>query len=410
MREQQLDLIYKNEKKLFAIAAFIAALFWLILIVATFGVALVYVLFGLLIYLFAQSGFISHLKGNGVRVSQSQFPDLHRSLTDCCQKIGMDTRPEMYLLRTDFFNALATKFLGRNFVVLFTDVVDALADEPPAIDFYVGHELGHIHCKHLRWGAFLFPALLLPVLGTAYRRAQEYTCDRYGAHCCDTDEHVRFALGAMSAGDTRWKQMSSSEYLTQVAATSGFWMSFHELTNDYPWQTKRMASALAFRQNEEIRHPRRNFFAGLLSIFVPRFGAGGGASVLVTIAMIGILAAIAIPAYQDYTIRAQVSEGLNLSGGAKAAVTEFVQDRRVLPTDNVSAGLVPANQITSLYVSGVLVEDGVIIITYGNNAHASIQGQSVTLVPDASSLPTVSWACYSSEIANKWLPAACRSN
>ncbi len=410
MREQQLDLIYKNEKKLFAIAAFIAALFWLILIVATFGVALVYVLFGLLIYLFAQSGFISHLKGNGVRVSESQFPDLHRSLTDCCQKIGMDTRPEMYLLRTDFFNALATKFLGRNFVVLFTDVVDALADEPPAIDFYVGHELGHIHCKHLRWGAFLFPALLLPVLGTAYRRAQEYTCDRYGAHCCDTDEHVRFALGAMSAGNTRWKQMSSSEYLTQVAATSGFWMSFHELTNDYPWQTKRMASALAFRQNEEIRHPRRNFFAGLLSIFVPRFGAGGGASVLVTIAMIGILAAIAIPAYQDYTIRAQVSEGLNLSGGAKAAVTEFVQDRRVLPTDNVSAGLVPANQITGLYVSGVLVEDGVIIITYGNNAHASIQGQSVTLVPDASSLPTVSWACYSSEIANKWLPAACRSN
>ena len=322
-----MDLVYKNEKELFAIAVIISALFWLTLIGATYGIALVYVLFALLFYLFIQSGFISNLKGNGVRVSEAQFPDLHRSLSKCCEKLGMETKPEMYLLRVDFFNALATKFLGRNFVVLFTDVVDSLADEPRAIDFYVGHELGHIHRRHLKWTGFLFPALLLPVLGTAYRRAQEYTCDRYGARCCDTDDNVRSALAAMSAGDTRWKELNSTEYSTQIAATSEFWMSFHELTNDYPWQTKRMASALAFRRNEEIRHPRRNFFAGLLSIFVPRVGAGGGVSLLVTVAMIGILAAIAIPAYQDYTNRTQVSEGLNLSGGAKAAVTEYVRDR-----------------------------------------------------------------------------------
>ena len=171
-----------------------------------------------------------------------------------------------------------------------------------------------------------------------------------------------------------------------------------------------MASALAFRKNEEIRHPRRSFFAGLLSLFVPRFGAGGGASLLITVAMIGILAAIAIPAYQDYTIRAQVSEGLNLSAGAKAAVAEFVQDRREWPMDNASAGLEPASEISGKYVSGVRIEEGVVVISYGNNAHASIQGHSLMLVPDASSLPNISWECHSSEIPNKWLPAACRSN
>lgn len=407
---EKMDLVYKKEKKLFAIAAIISALFWLILVGATFGIALVYILIGLLFYLFAQSGFISHLKGNGVRVSEGQFPELHRSLTDCCQKIGMNTPPEMYLLRTDFFNALATKFLGRNFIVLFTDVVDALDENPSAVDFYIGHELGHIHRKHLKWSGFLFPALLLPVLGTAYRRAQEYTCDRYGAHCCNSDDDVRFALAAISAGDTRWKDLNSSAYSRQVAVTSEFWMSFHEFTNDYPWLTKRMASALAFRQGEEIRHPRRSFFAGLLSVFVPRFGAGGGASLLVTVAMIGILAAIAIPAYQDYTIRAQISEGLNLSGGAKAAVAEFVQDRQEWPIDNATAGLAPANEISGKYVSGVRVEGGVVVVSYGNSAHASIQGNTLMLVPDASSLPTVSWDCSSSEIANKWLPAVCRSN
>lgn len=405
-----MDLVYKNEKKLFAIAVIISALFWLVLIGVTFGIALVYVLFALLFYLFVQSGFISHLKGNGVRVSERQFPALYRSLTDCCEKIGIHAPPEMYLLRTDFFNALATKFLGRNFVVLFTDVVDALHENPSAVDFYIGHELGHIHRKHLNWSGFLFPALLLPVLGTAYRRAQEYTCDRYGAHCCNTDDDVRFALAAISAGDTRWKDLNSSVYATQVAVTNEFWMSFHELTNDYPWLTKRMASALAFRKNEEIRHPRRSFFAGLLSIFVPRFGVGGAASLLVAVAMIGILAAIAIPAYQDYTIRAQVSEGLNLSAGAKAAVTEFVQDRREWPKDNATAGLAPASDMSGQYVSGIRIEEGVVVISYGNNAHGSIQGHSLMLVPDASSLPNISWECYSSEIANKWLPAACRSN
>ena len=405
-----MDLVYKNEKKLFAIAVTISALFWLALIGATFGIALIYVLLGLLFYLFAQSGFISHIKGNGVRVSDDQFPELHRSLADCCQKIGVGTSPEMYLLRTDFFNALATKFLGRRFIVLFTDVVDAFADNPSAIDFYIGHELGHIHRNHLRWSGFLFPALLLPVLGTAYRRAQEYTCDRYGAHCCNTDDDVRFALAAITAGNTCWKGLNTSGYSSQIAVTKEFWMSFHELTNDYPWLTKRMASALAYRKNEEIRHPRRNFFAGLLSIFVPRVGAGGSASVLITVAMIGVLAAIAIPAYQDYTIRAQVSEGLNLSGSAKAAVTEFAQDRSEWPSDNASAGLAPATQISGQFVSGVRVDEGVVVVTYGNNAHASIQGHTLTLVPDASNFPTVTWECYSSEIANKWLPAACRSN
>lgn len=405
-----MDLVYKNEKKLFAIAVLISALLWLILIGTTFGVALVFILFGLLFYLFAQSGFISHLKGNGVRVSEGQFPALHRSLTDCCQKIGINTPPEMYLLRTDFFNALATKFLGRNIVVLFTDVVDALDENPSAVDFYIGHELGHIHRKHLRWSGFLFPALLLPVLGTAYRRAQEYTCDRYGAHCCSTDDDVRFALATISAGDTRWKNLDSSVYATQVAVTNEFWMSFHELTNDYPWLTKRMASALAFRKNEEIRHPRRSFFAGLLSIFIPRFGAHGGASLLVTVAVIGILAAIAIPAYQDYTIRGQVSEGLNLAAGTKAAVAEFVQERREWPLDNASVGLAPASDISGQYVSAVRIEEGVVVISYGNNAHASIQGHSLMLVPDASVPPNVSWECYSSDIANKWLPSACRSD
>ena len=94
---------------------------------------------------------------------------------------------------------------------------------------------------------------------------------------------------------------------------------------------------------------------------------------MIVIAIIGILAAIAIPAYQDYTIRAQVSEGLNLSGGAKAAVTEYFQDRGTMPTNNTDAGLsTPATQIAGKYVSSVLIHfrlllDMLIAFAHGNN-------------------------------------------
>ena len=84
-----MDLVYRNEKKLFTIAAIISTLFWVILIVFTYGVALIYVLLVFIVYLFAQSGFISHIKGNGVKVTEAQYPDLHHSLTGCCQKIGL---------------------------------------------------------------------------------------------------------------------------------------------------------------------------------------------------------------------------------------------------------------------------------------------------------------------------------
>ena len=129
---------------------------------------------------------------------------------------------------------------------------------------------------------------------------------------------------------------------------------------------------------------------------------------MIVVAIIGILAAIAIPAYQDYTIRAQVSEGLNLSGGAKAAVTEYFQDRGILPVDNATAGLAAPGEIQGKYVDLVTVAAGVINVRYGNDAHTVITGSTVVLTPDTTNPGSVAWVCTGGGIANKHLPAACR--
>jgi len=123
------------------------------------------------------------------------------------------------------------------------------------------------------------------------------------------------------------------------------------------------------------------------------------APTLIIVAMIGVLAAIAIPSFEDYAIRAQVSEGIHLSEDLRALVTEYVRDNRKWPTNNNSVGLAAAETITGPYVSGVAVQDGVVLVTYGGGAHANIQGKSIVLSLEASNPPpTVIWICNSLEI------------
>ena len=121
---------------------------------------------------------------------------------------------------------------------------------------------------------------------------------------------------------------------------------------------------------------------------------------MIVVAIIGILAAIAIPAYQDYTIRSQVSEGLTLAAAAKAAVSEWYAQNGDAPANRIEAGLGATDTPSDTqgnYVSGVAINNGVITITYSNDppqrANARINGLTLTLVPYVSTDGSVSWKC-----------------
>ena len=112
---------------------------------------------------------------------------------------------------------------------------------------------------------------------------------------------------------------------------------------------------------------------------------------MIVVAIIGILAAIAIPAYQDYVVRSQVSEGLNMASATKASVAEFFADRGTWPADNAALGITQTP--VGKYVSGVTVTNGQILISYGNDANTAIQGDSLQLRPGSTPNMDVVWQC-----------------
>ena len=253
-------LVHPKEKIYFGVCVAVSVFLYLILAGIILdggpaaGTVLLYLFLGILGYFLIHGLHIGHVRGNGVRVSDRQFPQLHAIAEEHCRRLGMEA-PAIFVLQSGgVLNAFATRFLGRNFVIIYSDVL-ALATQKgeKAVSFVVGHELGHVRRKHMTLRALLYPSMIIPFLGGAYSRACEYTCDRFG-NALEPEAGVDGLL-VLAAGRDLYDQVNSIEYGKQRNTETGFFVRFAEILSTHPNLPKRVAALDALRQRESI--PKR---------------------------------------------------------------------------------------------------------------------------------------------------------
>ncbi len=190
--------------------------------------------------LFIQGFLIGYLRGNAVKITQRQFPDIYEIAHRQSLSLGLKSIPDMYLLQEGgFINAFATKFLGRNYVVIYSEVLEeAYENNKDSVEFIIAHELGHVKRNHITKVFLLFPSFIIPFLYHAYSRACEYTCDRIGMALSPKGASVGLLL--VAAGKKLYKKVNTEKFIEQHFEDKGFWYWISEKFSTHPHLTKRV--------------------------------------------------------------------------------------------------------------------------------------------------------------------------
>jgi len=215
-----------------------------------------YVALILLLLFFRLGVILGYIRGNAVKVSSKQFPDIYQTVEKQSAMLELKNIPTVYILQSGgLLNAYAMRFAGNNYIVLYSEIVESAYEQDKSIlDFIIGHELGHIKRKHMLKNLLLFPGNIIPFLGLAYSRACEYTCDAIG-HCV-APSGLQGGLLILASGRSIYKRVNVSEYLLQAQSGGGFWKWFAEKASTHPNLSKRLAvyeSELIL--NQTVRKP-----------------------------------------------------------------------------------------------------------------------------------------------------------
>lgn len=223
---------WPSEQPLFVFLLLAAAVVWLILVVSIIGIAYA-ALIGLFVFA-SHLALIAHLRGSAVKLGPQQFPDLHRRVLELARQVGLREAPDAYIAQEGgALNAFATRFFSRSFIVLYSDLLEACADNTEARDFIIAHELGHLKAGHLRWQAALLPGAIVPFLWNAYSRAREFTCDRYGMSVARDRQAALRGLAILAAGGRLGSALRLESFVQQREDLNrpmmklGTWLSTH---------------------------------------------------------------------------------------------------------------------------------------------------------------------------------------
>lgn len=212
----------------------------------------IYALFILLYIFFAKGVLVGHIKGNAVRIDENQFPEIYKVIEKQCEQLDMEIPPVYIMQHGGVLNAFATRFIGKNYVLIYSEIFDlAFEGGMDELSFVIAHELGHIKRNHMMKRFWLFPSVFIPFLGAAYSRACEYTCDNIGNALSPNGSSSGLLI--LASGKAAYKKVNMPHYLDTAYYETGFWKWFAEKVSSHPNLPKRIENVNA--QQEAVVAP-----------------------------------------------------------------------------------------------------------------------------------------------------------
>ena len=212
-------------------------------------------------------------------LTEKQQPDLYSRLHKVCARLDIETPPTAYVCGHNQLLKSVHVF-GKDHLALDGDIISALTERQGAIEFHMGQQLARLRDPYRPWYLFLVPALVLPLLGSAWRRAQIYQYDRAGLSACKTKVDAALGLAVEVTRSDRWKSVNIPEFAKQSQDAALFWMSVNELVSAEPWPAKRMAHLRALATSSDTFIPRRHLLAWLFIAPLPYIKLSGPAGIL----------------------------------------------------------------------------------------------------------------------------------
>lgn len=241
--------VTKKENAYFTIALIFSIIINLLLLIVTLVIGYVSILLYVgLIFLFIQGTAVAHIKQNGVKITQDQFGNIYDKVHEIALALNICDVPDIYLMQSDgILNAFATRFLFKDYVVLYSDIMELAFNEgEDAVNFIIAHELAHVKRKHLSKQLWIFWGLLIPFLGSAYSRACETTCDNIATYF--VPNNTNDGLLVLMAGKKLYKKVSIAEMLKDANQNYGFWAWLVEISSTHPALAKRIYNILKLKE------------------------------------------------------------------------------------------------------------------------------------------------------------------
>jgi len=207
--------------------------------VMTFVTFTIYVLLFVFYFWLLQVFMIGHLRGNGVQISQNQFPEVFAMIEEASSVLGLKNPPKVFLVQSGgVLNAFATRFAGKDYVAIYSDVFSTVESQPDVLKFVLTHELAHVSRKHIQKRFWTFLSFYVPFLGSAYSRACEYTCDSFAAEIVPSGSVNGLLL--LAAGKDLFGKVNLEQYLNAFDQNNTGAVKFTGVFASHPHLPKRI--------------------------------------------------------------------------------------------------------------------------------------------------------------------------